>query len=189
MIKSPIVPTACLSALVFTIPTNALNAAETKSLQYDALGRLVTSAATGGPASGQQTTVTYDPAGNRSNYAMNVGGGGAPPPPPPPPPPNSPPIANADSASLICWASTTLNLVANDTDPDGHYPLSITGANGSAALSVSGVDSTTVQIDASGVRGTFNLTYTIQDSLGASATGALTVTVSGSASYCDNGPY
>jgi hypothetical protein len=89
---------------------------------------------------------------------------------------------------MICWASTTLNLVANDTDPDGHYPLSIAGVTGSG-VSVSAVDPTTVQIDASSVRGTFNLSYVVEDSLGAASVGSLTVTVSGSASYCDNGPY
>jgi YD repeat-containing protein len=53
-------------------------AAETVTYKYDALGRLKQVTKTGGPATGQQTTTTYDPAGNRTNQTTT----GAPPPPP-----------------------------------------------------------------------------------------------------------
>jgi YD repeat-containing protein len=57
----------------------AAYAAETVTHKYDALGRLKQSTKSGGPAAGQQTTITYDPAGNRSNQTVT----GAPPPPSP----------------------------------------------------------------------------------------------------------
>jgi RHS Repeat len=69
-----------LAALVYVIAGVPADAAETVTHKYDALGRLKQSTKSGGPATGQQTTTTYDPAGNRSNQTVT----GAPPPPPPP---------------------------------------------------------------------------------------------------------
>ncbi|MGC6331817.1 Calx-beta domain-containing protein [Rhizorhabdus sp. FW153] len=42
--------------------------AETMSYTYDALGRLTTTSASGGPANGIGTTLGFDPAGNRTAY-------------------------------------------------------------------------------------------------------------------------
>ncbi|MEE9433900.1 MAG: RHS repeat domain-containing protein [Sphingorhabdus sp.] len=63
---------------VLTIPASA-QAAETATYEYDALGRLVKTTKSGGPASGTQKTTDYDPAGNRTSKTTT----GAPPPPPP----------------------------------------------------------------------------------------------------------
>jgi hypothetical protein len=73
---------ASLAAIIYVLPA-AAQAAETVTHEYDELGRLKKTTKTGGPATGQQTTTSYDPAGNRSNQTTT----GAPPPPPPPPPP------------------------------------------------------------------------------------------------------
>lgn len=54
---------------LLTMTTSAL-AAETVTYTYDALGRLVTSTVSGGPTDGTNTAIQYDPAGNRSNYAV-----------------------------------------------------------------------------------------------------------------------
>ena len=43
---------------------------ETTTYSYDALGRLNSSAVSGGSNNGQQATTSFDPAGNRSNYTV-----------------------------------------------------------------------------------------------------------------------
>lgn len=48
------------------------HAAETVTYSYDALGRLVKTVRSGGPASGVDASTQYDPAGNRTN--VTVGG-------------------------------------------------------------------------------------------------------------------
>lgn len=96
----------------------------------------------------------------------NDGGGG-----------NQPPVANFDNAgSMTCGDTITVNVVANDTDPDGNYPLSLVSANGSPGLSVSVVSSTDLQM--TGITsGTKSFTYVVQDSLGAQANGSGSVSV------------
>jgi hypothetical protein len=47
------------------------HAAETVTYTYDALGRLVATAHSGGVNNGLQTGISYDPAGNRSNYSVS----------------------------------------------------------------------------------------------------------------------
>ena len=59
-------------------------ASETVTYTYDALGRLVTTTRSGTVNNGQSSTVSYDRAGNRTNYTVS----GAPAPPPSPPPPS-----------------------------------------------------------------------------------------------------
>ena len=54
-----------ISALIVSI--TAANASETVVYTYDALGRLVTTVVSNGPANGVQTATAYDPAGNRTN--------------------------------------------------------------------------------------------------------------------------
>jgi len=84
MKKSRIVPTACMTAIVFITPAENLSAAETVTHQYDALGRLKQTTKSGGPANGVQTKTNHDPAGNRTcQSTTGVGGGGTACPPPP----------------------------------------------------------------------------------------------------------
>lgn len=47
-----------------------LTASETTTYSYDALGRLVTVSVSGGPVGGTQTSTAFDPAGNRTSYAV-----------------------------------------------------------------------------------------------------------------------
>lgn len=49
----------------------ATQAAETATYTYDALGRVVTSGVSGGPATGTSITMQYDAAGNRVRYAVS----------------------------------------------------------------------------------------------------------------------
>jgi hypothetical protein len=93
---------------------------------------------------------------------------------------NQPPVANPDDGgTILTCASTTVNVVANDTDPDGNLPLSLVSAtNVSGGISVSVVNSTTVQVQSlTQTTGVKSFSYVVQDSLGATANGTGTVTV------------
>ena len=72
------------AALALITPVGEADATETATHSYDALGRLVQSTKSGGPANGLQTTTSYDPAGSRSNQTVTGAGSGSPPSPPPP---------------------------------------------------------------------------------------------------------
>ncbi|PZP55208.1 MAG: hypothetical protein DI604_36625 [Delftia acidovorans] len=76
----------------------------------------------------------------------------------------------------------TINVTANDTDPDGNYPLTVISASGSAGISAYVASSTSVQLESSTSTGSKTATYVVQDSLGATATGTITVTVVNSGS-------
>lgn len=75
-----------LSVVIYTLMQMVSSSTETVIYQYDELGRLKQVDKSGGPANGNQTTTSYDPAGNRTNQTTTV-----PPPPPPPSPPPPPP--------------------------------------------------------------------------------------------------
>ncbi|HEY0313558.1 MAG TPA: Ig-like domain-containing protein [Allosphingosinicella sp.] len=165
---------------------------------YDALGRLVATSSSGTVNNGLTTGIAYDPAGNRSCYtvagaATGTGGSCTPPPPPPPSPPpsppppspppppppgNQPPVANADTApSIPKCGTTTVNVTANDTDPEGNYPLTVTGVSGGVGLTLTILSASTIEIDSLGPSGLKTFNYTVSDSLGATSTGTVSVTV------------
>ena len=170
-----------LAALVAAYSAQAQQSTETYS--YDALGRLISVETAGGQNNNETHSICYDDAGNRTQYKSDASGtpvtcagGGTPPPPPPPPPPpsNNPPNTTNDSASGACSTTVSINLTANDTDPEGNYPLvlqSIVKTSGGASA---------IKISNSSVSATFgpafdasSFTYTVADSLGATSTGQL----------------
>jgi YD repeat-containing protein len=55
-------------------------AAETVTYTYDALGRLVRTQRSGGPATGVDAQMSYDPAGNRVVVEVSGASGSTPPP-------------------------------------------------------------------------------------------------------------
>lgn len=146
--------------------------AETRTYTYDALGRLMATNSTGTVNNGIANSIAYDPAGNRTNYAITGAAGGG----PPPPPPNQPPVANPDSLTAPKCVARSVNVVANDTDPEANYPLILTAVNQPWASVESG---TTVGMTTPEVNGIYTIIYTVADSLGATSNGTLTVTVSG----------
>jgi hypothetical protein len=90
----------------------------------------------------------------------------------------------ADTSSILCYSSGTVNLVANDSDPENNVPLalvSITNTSGSAVATLLNASSVTVDTYD---KGPSTFTYTVADSLGASSTGQLTVTSTGSFALC-----
>lgn len=99
------------------------------------------------------------------------------PPPAPPGGANRPPVANPDSATTAEDAFVDVNVLANDTDPDGD-PRTVTGvgtaSHGTTTLNPSG---TVRYTPAPNYFGPDGFTYTIADGRGGTATGSVTVTV------------
>lgn len=153
----------------------AAGASETVTYSYDALGRLVAVQHSGTVNNGQAQSLCYDAAGNRRTYQSSAAGNLAD--CTPPPPPNQPPVANPNSISAPKCVARSVNVTANDTDPEGNYPLVLTGVDQSWAYVES---STTVGMTTPDTNGNYVITYTVADSLGATSNGSLTVTVTGS---------
>lgn len=62
-------PAIGLSLIIYSLAPVVADANETVTYSYDELGRLTRNTKSGGPASGVQTTTSYDRAGNRLNQA------------------------------------------------------------------------------------------------------------------------
>lgn len=172
--------TSCLLGTAATAAAlaGAAAASETVTYSYDALGRLVAVATSGGPNDGVDVGTSYDPAGNRCHHVVAAGGGAqpCPAPPPPPPPPNQPPVTVADSGSQQRCSTGIYNVTANDSDPDGDLPLTVTAVSG-PGYSVHSPSE--VQFVSGNSTGPKTGTYTVQDTRGATADGTITVTVTG----------
>ncbi|WP_202392171.1 Ig-like domain-containing protein [Pontixanthobacter gangjinensis] len=181
--------------LVLSAPA-ALAQSTEKENEYDSLGRLIVAETTNGPNAGDALSFCFDEAGNRIDLKSADNGTAAncaapppappppppappPPPPPPPPPSNNPPVANSDSATMFCDGISTVNLTANDTDPEGNYPLNLLAISGGGFATASVASSSSVSVDAGPVNGTTSFFYTVEDSLLASSTGSFTVTTVG----------
>ncbi len=91
--------------------------------------------------------------------------------------PNRPPVAVDDAATTTSPLPVTINVLGNDSDPDGD-PLTILSitppANGTAVISGNSVIYTP---GSTGVIGIDRFTYTISDGRGGTATATVTVTV------------
>lgn len=86
----------------------------------------------------------------------------------------SPTPVNDTGAQQIC-TTAQYGVTANDTDPDGDYPLTVTAVTG---IGFSVFSPSEVQFSSTQSTGSKVGTYTVQDSRGATATATLTVTVS-----------
>jgi Bacterial Ig domain len=160
-----------------------LLASETITYAYDAKGRLTSVARTGTVNNGVTAQYAYDKADNRQTVSTTGSPNGTPsppqPPPPPPPPSNRPPVANADNAgSMGKCTIKTVNVTANDTDPDGDA-LSVTSATASGDMVATVVSATSVQIDSSTTAGAKTISYSISDGKGGTASSTINVMVSG----------
>ena len=174
--KAALLLGACAGALAFDGEARG----EVIQYGYDALGRLVSASTSGGPNGGLNVGTAYDPAGNRSSYT--VGAGGAPP-PYDPPPANQPPVTSSDLLSIRQCATGTKDVVDNDTDPEGNYPLSLVSVTQSNMGAATIVDGRTIQFEANFATGDSSVTYRVRDSLGATSTGTLHVQIT--AGGCD----
>jgi len=90
--------------------------------------------------------------------------------------PNQPPTANPDTASVGVCDNVTISPLANDTDPEGNYPLVLVSV-GHATLGTAGVSGNNVLYGAGGRTGREQITYTVKDSLGATSSGTITITI------------
>lgn len=174
-----------VSVVVLMIPLS-VSATETVTYSYDAQGRLVQSVISGTVNNGQSSSTAFDAANNRTNYTVSLSGGA-------PPPSNNPPITVADSLTNVpkC-AIRDRDVTFNDRDPEGNVPLvllSVVNSNPSlGSPSVWSASTVRYEADLSGATGTDTVTYTVRDSLGATATGTLTVSVVNSGTNCTNAP-
>ncbi|MCM2329780.1 MAG: Ig-like domain-containing protein [Pseudomonas sagittaria] len=99
-------------------------------------------------------------------------------------PTNQPPLANPDSASTTPGNAISINVLGNDSDPEGH-PFSVTGvtqpATGQGSVTIN-ANGTLLYTPPTTVATAFtaSFSYTVTDSLGAAAIGSVTVSVSAS---------
>lgn len=104
-----------LSAVIASVLFGAAASAQTYTYSYDEIGRLVVIERQNG-ATVTHRVYEYD---NANNRLKAVGGTG------PAPTLNSPPVANFDYfIHAVSATATVINLLANDTDPDGD-PLQV----------------------------------------------------------------
>jgi YD repeat-containing protein len=89
---------------------------------------------------------------------------------------NNPPNAVNNSGSQQRCDVQVWNVTANDTDPDGDYPLTVTAVSG---LGFSVYSSSEIQFISTSSTGNKVGTYTVQDSRGATAQATLTINVTG----------
>ena len=96
---------------------------------------------------------------------------------------NNPPVANPNSLSIYVCQEATVNLTGNDTDPEGNYPLTVTEVDSSpyASVWISSASSVTFE---GHTPGGHTLSYTVEDSLGASSTGLISLGVFARKSPC-----
>ena len=176
--------TCCILGLTIAAPAASQQC--TKTSTYDVLGRLVVAKTSGGSNNNETHSICFDAAGNRSKYdsnstgaiagCVNAGSGSS---TPNPTPTNSPPVMTNDSVSGRCYLTLTKNLTANDSDSEGHYPLSLiqivsNSGNGSAII----ISDSTVHVNFGPPGDISVFTYTVRDSLGATSTGRLTMSTS-----------
>ena len=116
----------------------------------------------------------YNRALTQAEIAADMSGGVA---LPPAPVVNRVPVAADDSATTTGTAAVTLNVLANDSDPDGDV-LSVASAAATAGgTAVRNADNTVTFTAVAGFTGIGRFTYTVNDGRGglASATGLVTV--------------
>jgi uncharacterized repeat protein (TIGR01451 family) len=90
----------------------------------------------------------------------------------------APPVAEDDAVTVAEDTAVTVDVLANDTDPDGD-PLAIVDWTAAANGDVFCDDATCSYEPAQNFSGTDSFTYTVDDGTGATDTATLTVTVTG----------
>ncbi len=90
---------------------------------------------------------------------------------------NQPPVPGADALVAPICDSGTVNVVANDTDPEGHLPLTVVSVTSSNLGTASVQGTTSVTFNSFGTPGGATLNYTVRDSLGATSIGVINLSV------------
>jgi subtilisin family serine protease len=90
---------------------------------------------------------------------------------------NSPPVAGDDPATVAEDGSADISVLANDSDPDGGaLTVSAVGAAGYGAVSIN-ANGTIHYVPVANYNGTDTFDYTVQDGVGFTDTGSVSVTV------------
>jgi hypothetical protein len=91
-------------------------------------------------------------------------------------PPNQPPVAVNDAAATISGVPVTVDVIANDSDPDGD-PLTVQSVTAPALGTAQIVGNRVVYTPAAGVVGTDTFGYTINDGRGGTASASVAITI------------
>ncbi len=91
-------------------------------------------------------------------------------------PPNRPPVAVNDAAATTSGQPVTVNVLANDSDPDGD-PLTVQSVTAPTLGTAQIVNNEIVYTPAAGVVGTDTFNYTINDGRGGTASASVTITI------------
>lgn len=93
---------------------------------------------------------------------------------------NRPPVAKIDNATVRAGSSTSLNVLANDTDPDGDIlSLVSVGEREGGRVTFTPDGQVTFSPDATSTDGTVDLGYTIEDDFSLAADGVIRIRVRG----------
>ncbi|MEO1671323.1 MAG: Ig-like domain-containing protein [Cyanobacteria bacterium J06631_2] len=89
--------------------------------------------------------------------------------------PNTAPVANDDTATVSIYNSVTIDVLANDTDPEGDATTitSVDSISGGDAV----IEDNKIIYTAGSMPDEFFLTYTVQDAYGKTDSGTVTITV------------
>jgi len=90
---------------------------------------------------------------------------------------NPPPVAVADNVTIGTCSTQFINVVANDTDPSGSYPITLVSVATSSVGVATRINATTISYHTYGSPAGDTVAYTISNSAGATATGYLNVTI------------
>lgn len=90
---------------------------------------------------------------------------------------NEAPIAVTDAVTARAGSSVSLNAIDNDADPDGDSITLIDVGAPSGSVSFDGGGQITYEPDPASPEGTISLSYTIQDTFGATARGVIKVSI------------
>jgi|GEM_PF-4643026 len=90
---------------------------------------------------------------------------------------NNPPTAGTDSITIWACDSRTVNLTSNDTDPEGNYPLTLTSVEDTPVGNIYITSASSVGFIAYDTADSDTVSYTVEDSLGASSIGQINITV------------
>lgn len=105
--------------------------------------------------------------------------------PPAPPPASQAPTPQGETVSTPrCGEDLVVNVLANDTDPDGNYPLNLSRIESVSAGFAVIEDLTNIRFTPGQATGTAQVRYVVVDSTGVTAAATLFVTLTGGTGPC-----
>ena len=179
------------SVIAMSMAAIAAAQVETRTHTYDPLGRLSSTEVDGGANQDDTRALCYDKSGNRTDFMTRENGSvpactaptpdlpptstPSPSPSPTPTPTNSPPNAVDDFTSGFCSTTVFIDVTANDSDPDGDTPLTVTAVSKQAGGASANLDFGLVAVTYGPDQDISTFEYTLEDPSGASDVAILTV--------------